>query len=122
MGNYAPRHAQTRRHSLGILSGFVIAALMGMVDLSGVGTAAWFALPTILPYKIVFDPAACAMIGVVSIVNVVQVMGDFRPCPLRVLIARQRMLSFPVAWLQPAPWAPWLRCLAPFPRSRTART
>ena len=76
VGNYARGTLKLGSILLGILSGFVIAALMGMVDLSGVGTAAWFALPTILPYKIVFDPAACAMIGVVSIVNVVQVMGE----------------------------------------------
>ena len=71
VGNYARGTLKLGGILLGIISGFVIAALMGMVDLSGVGTAAWFALPTILPYKIVFDPAACAMIGVVSIVNVV---------------------------------------------------
>ena len=76
VGNYARGTLKLGGILLGIISGFVIAALMGMVDLSGVGTAAWFALPTILPYKIVFDPAACAMIGVVSIVNVVQVMGE----------------------------------------------
>lgn len=76
VGNYAKGTLKLGGILLGIVGGFVIAAVMGMVDLSGVGSAEWFALPTVLPYRIVFDPAACAMVGVVSIVNVVQVMGE----------------------------------------------
>lgn len=61
---------------LGICAGFAAAAVLGMVDLSGVGSSAWFSVPQVMPQAIVFDPAACAMIGVVSIVNAVQVMGE----------------------------------------------
>ena len=61
----------------GICAGFVLAAVLGMVDFSAIATASWFAPPALGAHRLVFDPAACAVVGVVAIVNAVQVMGEF---------------------------------------------
>lgn len=76
VGTYAKGALKLGGILLGMVGGFALACGMGMVDVSGVGGAPWFSLPAFMPFAIVFDPAACAMIGVVSIVNIVQVMGE----------------------------------------------
>lgn len=76
VGTYAKGTLKLGGILLGIIGGFAAAFLLDMVDVSGVGSAAWLSLPAFMPFRIVFDPAACAMIGVVSIVNIVQVMGE----------------------------------------------
>lgn len=48
---------------IGILAGYVIAYFLGIVDLSGVGSAAWVALPRPMPFDIQFVPAACGVPG-----------------------------------------------------------
>ena len=48
----------------------------GIVDLSGVGRAAWVALPRPMPFDIQFVPAACVSLGIVYVVNAVQTIGD----------------------------------------------
>lgn len=61
---------------IGILAGYVIAYFLGIVDLSGVGSAAWVALPRPMPFDIQFVPAACVSLGIVYVVNAVQTIGD----------------------------------------------
>ena len=60
----------------GLIVGYIVALPMGMVDFSGVGSAGWFALPTIMPFKIEFVPAACISLAIVYVVNAVQTIGD----------------------------------------------
>lgn len=76
-GNYAKGPLRLGSILAGICAGFAVAAIMGIVDLSGVAGANWFAPPAVGAYALRFDPAACAVVGVVSIVNAVQVMGEF---------------------------------------------
>ena len=61
---------------IGILAGYVIAYFLGIVDLSGVGSEAWVALPRPMPFDIQFVPAACVSLGIVYVVNAVQTIGD----------------------------------------------
>ena len=61
---------------IGILAGYIIAYFLGIVDLSGVGSAAWVALPRPMPFDIQFVPAACVSLGIVYVVNAVQTIGD----------------------------------------------
>lgn len=75
-GNYGRGAAKLGSILCGMCAGFVAAVLLGMVDFSSVGSAAWFSLPSVSARGLVFDPAACAVVGVVSIVNAVQVMGE----------------------------------------------
>lgn len=61
---------------IGMIVGYIIAYFLGIVDLSGVGSSAWFALPRFMPFEIKFVPAACVSLGIVYVVNAVQTIGD----------------------------------------------
>ena len=76
-GNYGKGALRLGSILAGICAGFVLAAALGMVDFSAIATASWFAPPALGAHRLVFDPAACAVVGVVAIVNAVQVMGEF---------------------------------------------
>ncbi len=60
----------------GMIVGYLAALCFGLVDMSGVGAAGWFALPKLMPFGIVFTPAACVSLGIVYVVNAVQTIGD----------------------------------------------
>lgn len=62
---------------LGMIFGYVIALLFGMVDFSDVGTAAWFSLPKPLHFGITFDLSSCVAIGLLFAINSIQAIGDF---------------------------------------------
>lgn len=62
---------------LGMIFGYVIALLFGMVDFSDVGTAAWFSLPKLLHFGITFDLSSCVAIGLLFAINSIQAIGDF---------------------------------------------
>ena len=61
---------------IGMVVGYVIAYFLGIVDLSGVSGAAWFALPEFMPFEIKFVPSACVSLAIVYVVNAVQTIGD----------------------------------------------
>ena len=61
---------------IGMIAGYLLSLCLGMVDLSGVGGSAWFALPEFMPFEIKFVPAACVSLGIVYVVNAVQTIGD----------------------------------------------
>ena len=60
----------------GMIVGYAAAFAFGIVDLTKVGPAAWFALPQPMPFEIKFVPAACVSLGIVYVVNAVQTIGD----------------------------------------------
>ena len=61
---------------IGMVVGYVIAYFVGIVDLSGISSAAWFALPEFMPFEIQFVPSACVSLAIVYVVNAVQTIGD----------------------------------------------
>ena len=61
---------------IGMIVGYIVAYLTGMVDFSSVGTSAWFALPEVMPFEIKFVPSACVSLAIVYVVNAVQTIGD----------------------------------------------
>ena len=60
----------------GMIVGYVLAYFLGIVDLSGIGSSAWFALPEVMPFEIKFVPSACVSLAIVYVVNAVQTIGD----------------------------------------------
>ena len=62
---------------IGMVVGYAIAAAMGMVSFADVSSAAIVATPKVLPFGMVFDPAACIAIGLLFAINAVQAIGDF---------------------------------------------
>jgi NCS2 family nucleobase:cation symporter-2 len=61
---------------IGLLGGYAVAMAMGMVNFGGVAKAAWFQVPTVMPYG--FEISIGAVIGVtlVSIVSAIETVGD----------------------------------------------
>ena len=57
---------------LGILAGYAAAFIAGMVDLSGIGEAAWFSLPQLMPFGITFEPSGCIALGLLFAINSIQ--------------------------------------------------
>lgn len=61
----------------GMITGYIMALVMGMVDFSGfMSTTAIISVPRLMAFKIEFVPAACASLAIVYIVNSVQTIGD----------------------------------------------
>lgn len=60
----------------GMIVGYIVAFLFGIVDLSGVGSATWLALPKFMPFQLEFAPSAIVSLSIVYIVNSVQTIGD----------------------------------------------
>jgi uracil-xanthine permease len=61
---------------IGLLAGYVVAIIMGIVNFNGVANAAWFAIPQ--PFKYGFDFNIAAVIGIclMSIVSAIETVGD----------------------------------------------
>ncbi len=61
---------------IGILAGYIVAGLMGLVDFGRVGSAAWFALPS--PLHFGFEINAAAVIGMclMAVVSAIETVGD----------------------------------------------
>lgn len=61
----------------GLLVGYVVALVLGMVDFGGIAGAAWVSLPRFLPFGIEFRPDAIVSLGSMFIIAAVEMMGDF---------------------------------------------
>ena len=61
---------------LGLIAGYILALLMGMVSFGNVGNASWFNAPT--PFKWGFDIAAAAVIGMcfMAVISAIETVGD----------------------------------------------
>ncbi len=61
---------------LGLIAGYVVAILMGLVDFGRVGKAAWFAMPN--PMHFGFEINAAAVIGMclMAVVSAIETVGD----------------------------------------------
>lgn len=62
---------------VGIIAGYIFAAALGLVNLSGIQSAGYFQLPQPLHFGLSFDPSACIAIGVLFAINSIQAIGDF---------------------------------------------
>lgn len=61
---------------LGMIAGFIVAAVFGMVDLSEVRDAAWFSLPQFMHFGIKFEFSACIALALLFAINAIQAIGD----------------------------------------------
>lgn len=77
LNNFAKGVLKLGSICFGMLAGYALALVLGMVDFSSVmNTTSVVALPKIMYFDIKFVPAACASLAVVYIVNSVQTIGD----------------------------------------------
>ena len=61
---------------LGMIAGYIVAAVFGMVDLSEVRDAAWFSLPRFMHFGIKFEFSACIALALPFAINAIQAIGD----------------------------------------------
>ena len=61
---------------LGMIAGYIVAAVFGMVDLSEVRHAAWFSLPRFMHFGIKFEFSACIALALLFAINAIQAIGD----------------------------------------------
>ncbi|MDO4268874.1 MAG: nucleobase:cation symporter-2 family protein [Eubacteriales bacterium] len=61
---------------IGIIAGYLFSLCFGMVDLSAVGTAGVFQLPSIVHFGVEFEISSCVAIGILFAVNSIQAIGD----------------------------------------------
>lgn len=62
---------------IGIIVGYGISLIFGMVDFSSIGAAAVFQVPQPFHFGIVFEPSSCVAIGILFAINSIQAIGDF---------------------------------------------
>ncbi len=62
---------------IGIIAGYLFSLCFGMVNLSAVGEAGLFQVPSILHFGIEFEPSSCVAIGILFAINSIQAIGDF---------------------------------------------
>ena len=61
---------------LGMIAGYIVAAVFGMVDLSEVRDAAWFSRPRFMHFGIKFEFSACIALALLFAINAIQAIGD----------------------------------------------
>ena len=61
---------------LGMIAGYIVAAVFGMVDLSEVRDASWFSLPQFMHFGIKFEFSACIALALLFAINAIQAIGD----------------------------------------------
>ena len=61
---------------LGMIAGYIVAAVFGMVDLSEVRDAAWFSLHRFMHFGIKFEFSACIALALLFAINAIQAIGD----------------------------------------------
>lgn len=62
---------------IGIIAGYLFSLPFGMVDLSSVGTAGMFQLPSVMHFDVKFEISSCVAIGILFAINSIQAIGDF---------------------------------------------
>lgn len=62
---------------IGMIGGYIIALVLGMVDFSAIADAGVFQLPQPLHFGMKFEPSSCVAIAILFAINSVQAIGDF---------------------------------------------
>ena len=61
---------------IGLIAGYLLALMMGMVNFTAVGNASLFAIPQVLPYGFEFDIGAVIAVTLICIVSAIETVGD----------------------------------------------
>lgn len=61
---------------IGILSGYVVSVFLLGINFAKIGSASWFAVPSIMKWGLEFNPGAIVLMILMYIVQAVQTIGD----------------------------------------------
>lgn len=76
-GNFTKGVTKLGSILFGMIGGYILALVLGMVSFDGVPGAAWIALPQLLPFGIEFQPDAIVSLGSLFVIAAVEMIGDF---------------------------------------------
>lgn len=76
VSQFAKGYIKSASIFVGIIVGYAISMMLGIVDFTPVKEAAWFALPKPLQFGVEFHATAIISMVVISIVNAIQTIGD----------------------------------------------
>ena len=62
---------------IGMTAGYILSVILGLVSFSGIGEAAWFAVPRPLAFGVKFDMGYFLMFILLYFIVAVQMIGDF---------------------------------------------
>lgn len=62
---------------IGMAAGYLFSIPFGMVDLTSVGEAGVFQVPSLLHFGVEFEPSSCIAIGILFAINSIQAIGDY---------------------------------------------
>lgn len=62
---------------IGVVIGYGVSLLFGMVNFAPVASASWFQFPSFMHFGIKFEPSSCVALGVLFAINSIQAIGDF---------------------------------------------
>lgn len=61
---------------IGVVVGYVVSLFLGMIDFGGIANAGWITIPIPFQFGISFSPTAVIAIVLLTVVNVMQTVGD----------------------------------------------
>lgn len=61
---------------IGVVVGYIVAAPLGLLDLSSVSGAAWVSLPMPLQFGISFEPSAILLVAFAYVITAMETIGD----------------------------------------------
>jgi NCS2 family nucleobase:cation symporter-2 len=61
---------------IGVILGYGLAGVLGKIDFSTVAQADWFALPSLLPYRLEFHLVPILLMGMVYVITTMETLGD----------------------------------------------
>jgi xanthine permease len=61
---------------IAVVLGYVVAAPLGMLNLSGVASAGWFSVPTPLAFGVEFEPSAIVLVAFAYVITAMETIGD----------------------------------------------
>ena len=61
---------------IGVVVGYIVSLFLGVVDFSGIASAGWITIPVPFRFGISFPPTAVIAIILLTVVNVMQTIGD----------------------------------------------
>ena len=73
---FAKGHLKQLSVLFGLVMGYILALIMGKVDLSALEGVALISLPQVMPYKPVFNPSAIVSVVMIFLVSATETIGD----------------------------------------------
>ena len=61
---------------LGLIAGYLVALMTGIVNFGKIGSAEWVALPELFPFGFEFNIAAVITVGLIAVVSAIETVGD----------------------------------------------